>query len=77
MLQKNKHKRVDNSVTVTAAARKAGVHVTNIYKSRKKLRAFKRAGQSQIPIDALEKYIQERQQRARKVLATTLETQGA
>jgi hypothetical protein len=67
----------NNSMTVTQAALTARVHVTNIYKSRKKLRAFKRAGQWRIPIDALEEYIQERQQRAREVLATTLETQGA
>ena len=50
------------------AAVLAGVHVTNIYKLRNKLGAFKRDGVWYIPTDSLQHYIQRRKARAQAIL---------
>jgi hypothetical protein len=50
------------------AAILAGCHLTNLYKLRNKLGAFKREGVWYIPTDTLRHYIQRRAARAQAIL---------
>jgi hypothetical protein len=61
----------NNSVTILQAALIARVHVSNLYKLREKLGAFKHEGVWRIPTETLQKYIAERSARAREILAGT------
>jgi hypothetical protein len=56
------------ALTPMEAATAAGVHLSAIYKQRSRLQAFKRAGVWPVPLADLDKYIQERQHRARQIL---------
>jgi hypothetical protein len=58
------------AVTLMQAAVLACVHVTNVYKLRNKLGAFKRDGVWYIPTDSLQHYIQRRKARAQAILAS-------
>jgi hypothetical protein len=58
-----------DAVTLLQAALLARVHVTNMYRLRPKLGAFKRDGVWYIPAEALKSYIQRREARARQVLS--------
>ena len=59
------------SVNLMQAALLARVHVTNLYKMRSKLGAFKHQGVWHIPLASLEAYIQKREARARQILTPT------
>jgi hypothetical protein len=58
-----------DAVSLMQAAFMARVHLTNLYRLRPKLGAFKRDGVWYIPLEALQAYIQRREARARDVLA--------
>jgi hypothetical protein len=62
---------IPESVTILQAALIARVHVSNLYKLRDKLGAFKHDGVWRIPTDSLQKYIVERSARAREILCGT------
>ena len=58
------------AVSLMQAAILAGVHVTNVYKMRGRLGAFKRDGVWYIPTDSVQYYIQRRKARAQAILAS-------
>jgi hypothetical protein len=65
-----------DAVTMFQAATVAQTHVSNIYKQRAKLRAFKHDGTWMVPTEALQQYIQHREVRARKILGEKAVTPG-
>jgi hypothetical protein len=57
-----------DAATLMQAAILARVHITNMYRLRSKLGAFKRDGVWCVPINSLKSYIQRREARAHAIL---------
>jgi hypothetical protein len=64
------------AVSIMDAALLAKTHVSNLYKQREKLQAFKHEGVWRVPKDALQGYIEDRQGRAKQVLAASPVSSG-
>jgi hypothetical protein len=62
----------DQAVSIMKAASIANVHISTIYKLRSKPGAFKRDDVWNVPMDSLRTYIQERTDRAHRVLEESL-----